>query len=72
MNHRFNMFREFTMIQIQTVVGWLGGFNVSLELRWWAFADGLGFFPKDNPDTCHRNFNLPKRGGSPAFVPPEV
>ena len=54
----------------------VGGFNVGLELRYWAIADGLGFFPKDDPETCHCNFDLPfflKEGdGSPDLVPPEV
>ena len=29
----------------------LGGFNVGLELRYWAISDGLGFIPKDYPET---------------------
>ena len=34
---------------------WVGlsGFNVELELRQWDIADGLGFIPKDDPETCH-------------------
>ena len=45
-------------------MGWfgLGGFNVRLELRQWAIADGLGFIPKDDPETCHRNFDPQWRG----------
>ena len=31
-------------------VGWLGGFNVGLELRKWAFADCLGLIPEDPGD----------------------
>ena len=30
-------------------------------------ADGLGFIPKDDPVTCHRNFDLPRRGWLPRF-----
>ena len=37
-------------------------FNVGLELRHWVIADGLEFIPKDDPDTCHRNFDPLRRG----------
>ena len=39
----------------------LSGFNVGLELRKWAIADSLGFIPKDEPETSHRNFDSPGR-----------
>ena len=44
--------------------GWVGlsGFNIRLEQRQWAIADGLGFILKDDPETCHHNFDLPRRG----------
>ena len=44
-----------------TNFGWLVGFNVGFELRWWAFADGLGLIPKDGAETCHHNFDPPLR-----------
>ena len=34
----------------------LGGFNVGLEQCLWVIANGLGFPPKDDMETCHRNF----------------
>ena len=45
-------------------LGWvgLGRFKVGLELRQWAIADGLGFIPKDDLETCHRNFDQPRSG----------
>ena len=33
----------------------------------WAIADSLGLIPKDGPETCHHNFNLPRRGWLPRF-----
>ena len=39
----------------------MGGFNVGLELRWRAIANGLGFIPTDDPETCHRNYDPPRR-----------
>ena len=43
---------------------WIGlsEFNVGLELRKSAVADGLGFIPEDDPETCHHNFDPPRRG----------
>ena len=38
------------------------GFNVELELRQWAIADGLGFIPEDDPETYYHNFDPPRRG----------
>ena len=46
----------------------LDEFNVGLELRQQVIADSLGFIPKDNPETCHRNFDPPQRGWLPRFV----
>ena len=40
----------------------LSGFNVGLELRKWAIADGLGLIPEDDPETCHHNFDPRRRG----------
>ena len=34
--------------------------NVGLELRKWPIADGLGFIPEDDPETCHHNFDPPQ------------
>ena len=48
----------------------LGGFSVGLELRKWGIADVLGFNPKNDPETCHRNFNAPKMGWLPHFRTP--
>ena len=45
----------------------LGGFNVRLDQRQWSIVDGLGFILKDDPETCHRNFDLPRRGWFPRF-----
>ena len=39
----------------------LGGFNVGLEQSQWAIVNGLGFILKDDPETCHRNFDSPRR-----------
>ena len=39
----------------------MSGFNVGLEQRKRAIADGLGVIPKDDPETCHRNFDPPRR-----------
>ena len=50
----------------------LSVFNVGLEQRYWAIADGLGFIPKDDLETCHRNFYPTRRGWLPALVSPEV
>ena len=41
--------------------GW-GGFNVELELRKLAIADGLELIPEDDAETCQHNFDLPRRG----------
>ena len=40
---------------------WVGWFNVGLELRKWAIADGLGFILKDDLETCYRKFDPPRR-----------
>ena len=48
----------------------LGGFNVGLEQHQWAIADGLGFIPKDDPETFHRNFDPLRRGWLPHFGTP--
>ena len=47
---------------------WVGWFNVGLELRKWAIADGLGFIPKN--DRRHAIAILIRLGGdgSPALV----
>ena len=50
---------------------WLSGFNVGQELRQWAIADGLGFSQKDDPETCHHNFDPPRRGWRPGFGTPK-
>ena len=49
----------------------MGGFNVGLELRYWTIADGLGFIPKDDPETFHRNFDPPRRGLLPRYGTPQ-
>ena len=51
---------------------WVGlvGFNVGVERRYWFFADGLEYIPKDGPETCHRNFYPPRRGWLPSFGTP--
>ena len=36
----------------------------------WAVADGLGLIPKDGPETCHHNFDLPRWGWLPHFGTP--
>ena len=36
----------------------------------WAIADGLGFIPKDAPETYHHNFDQPRRGWLPRFGTP--
>ena len=48
----------------------VSGFNVGLEQRKWAIADGLGFIPKDHPETCHRNFDPTRRRWLPRFDTP--
>ena len=48
----------------------MGGFNVGLEQRFWATADGLGFIPKDVPETCHCNFDPLRRGRLLRFSTP--
>ena len=45
--------------------GWVGGFNVGLEL-----LSSLGLIPKDGPETCHHNFDLPRMGLLPRFGTP--
>ena len=45
----------------------LDGLNIWLEECFRDIADGLGFIPKDDPDTCHRNFDQPQRGCLPCF-----
>ena len=52
------------------LISWLIEFNVELELRLWVIADDLGFIPKDDPETCHHNFNLSRRGWLPHFGNP--
>ena len=44
------------------LVRWLGGFNVGLELYYWTIADGLRYIPNADPETCHCNFDPPRRG----------
>ena len=46
------------------------GFNVGLEQRLWAIADGLGLIPKDDPEICHRNFDPSRRGWLSRFGTP--
>ena len=36
----------------------------------WAITDGLGLILKDGPETCHHNFDLPRRGWLPCFGTP--
>ena len=48
----------------------MAGYNVELEQRWWAIADGLGFIPKDDSEICHRNCHPPRRGWLPRFGTP--
>ena len=50
-------------------MGWvgLGGFNVGLELHKCDIADGLGFIPEGDQETCHHNFDPPRRGWLPRF-----
>ena len=55
---------------LYNMVGWMSGFNIGLELRYWALADGRGFIPKDDQDTGHRNFDPPRRGWLPRFGTP--
>ena len=45
----------------------LGGFNVELEQCKWAIVDSLGFIAKDDPATCHHNFDQPRRRWFPRF-----
>ena len=45
----------------------LDRFNFGLEQRQWAIPDGLGFIPKDDPKTYHRNFDPTLRGWLPRF-----
>ena len=54
--------RELQAI-LKTEKGWMGRwiFNVGLELRKWAIADVLGLIPEDDPEICHRNFDLPEK-----------
>ena len=39
---------HWNALKLELLVGF-GGFNVGLELRKWAIADGPGFIPKDVP-----------------------
>ena len=34
------------------------------------YSDGLGLVPKDDPETCHCNFDPPQRGWLPRFGTP--
>ena len=36
----------------------------------WAIAEDLGLIPKDGPETCHHNFDLPWRGWIPGLATP--
>ena len=47
-------------------------FNVGVEQRKWAIADGLGAIPKDDPETWHRNFNPPQRGSTKTLDIPKL
>ena len=40
----------------------MGEFNIGLELHKWAIPDGLGLIPEDDAETCHHNFDPPRRG----------
>ena len=62
------------MLQVNQSMGWvgLGGFNVGLELHKCDIADGLGFIPEGDQETCHHNFDPPRRGWLPHFGTPEV
>ena len=53
------------------LIGWLVGFNVARATQW-TITDGLGVIPKDDLETCHHNFDPPRRGWLPALVLPEV
>ena len=57
-------------LKVGWLIGWLSEFNVGLELPKWAFADGLGFSPEDDPERCRHNFHLPWRGWLPCLVIP--
>ena len=57
-------------MKVLGLVSWMSGFNVGLELRLWDIADGRGFIPKDDPETCYRNFDPPRRGWLPNFGTP--
>ena len=41
-------------------VDWLS-FNIGLKQRWQVIAGGLGFIPKDDPNTYLSNFDPPRR-----------
>ena len=55
---------DLTILKGNKDEGWigLGGFDVGLELRQQAIADGLGVIPKDDPDPCYLNFDPPLSG----------
>ena len=38
----------------------------------WSIADGQEHIPKDDPETCHHKFDLPRRGWPPCFGTPKV
>ena len=53
------------------LLGWLvGWFKRWTRTTQWAVSDGLGFIPKNGPETCHHNFDLPRRGWLPRFGTP--
>ena len=57
---------EWSIFYFSTCGGWvgLGGFNIGLELCKLAIANGLGLIPEDDPETCHHNFDPPRRGSA--------
>ena len=51
---------------VDWLVGWVYRWTRATQ---WAIADGLGLIPKNGPETCYHNCDLPRRGCSPALVP---
>ena len=46
------------------------GVGLGLEQRSGAIADDLGLIPEDDLETCHRNFDPPRRKWHPRFGTP--
>ena len=58
---RFSMHQSIE----QSTVGWMDGFSVGLEPRSELLQPGQA-----GPETCHHNFDLPRRGWFPRFGTP--